>query len=174
MGGWAFRAAAAASAAICVAFSVWIALRFGGKTATTVVDDLLMTVTPAMAGAACWWRALAHEPGRRERNFWLLWGASYIAFAAGMIYWDYAQLFRDVDLPYPSYGDIGFLGAVALNGAALFYSPKAGDRPSVTVRGLLDGLILTSALFFSVWHLVLQQIVTSSNVSLAIRRIDGS
>ena len=109
MGGWAFRASAAASAAICIAFSVWIGVHFGGKTATVVVDDLLMTLTPAMAGAACWWRAFAHDAGRRERNFWLLWGASYLAFAAGMVYWDYAQLFRDVSAFAPGSGfDIHF------------------------------------------------------------------
>jgi signal transduction histidine kinase len=66
---------------------------------------------------------------------------------------------------------MGFLGAVVLNGIALFYSPKAGDRPSVTVRGLLDGLILTSALFFSVWHLVLERIVSTSSASTLAKAV---
>jgi signal transduction histidine kinase len=171
MGGWAFRAAILASAAICVAFSMWTRLRFGGTVATRIVDDLLMTVTPAMAGAACWWRGLRRDADGRERRFWLYWGASYLAFAAGMIYWDYAQLFMSVELPYPSYGDIGFLGAMPLNGIALFYSPKAGDRPSVTVRGLLDGLILASAVFFSVWHLVLERIVSTSSASTLAKAV---
>jgi len=171
MGGWAYRAAAVASVAICVAFSVWTALRFGGATATVVVDDVFMTLTPAIAAAACWWRAYAHGAVGRERRFWLLWGASYMAFAGGMLYWDYAQLFRDVPVPYPSWGDVGFLGATLLNGVALLYSPKAADRPSVRVRGLLDGLILASAVFFSVWQVVLQRIVDSANTTTLAKAV---
>jgi hypothetical protein len=69
MGSWAYRAAIIASGAICIAFATWTHLRLGGTVATDVVDDLLMTVTPAMAGAACWWRARADGRGRRQRRF---------------------------------------------------------------------------------------------------------
>src|SRR4051812_32960947 len=104
MGSWAYRAAIFASAAICVVFAMWTRLRLGGTMATRIVDDLVMTVTPAMAGAACWWRASRRDAGERERRFWFFWGASYLAYASGMIYWDYAQIFESVALPYPSYG----------------------------------------------------------------------
>jgi signal transduction histidine kinase len=171
MAGWAYRAAALASVGVCVAFSLWTGLSFGGRLATTVIDDAVMTITPAMAGVACWSRARAHTHSARDRRFWLLWGASYLAFAAGMIYWDYAQLGLHVAVPYPSYGDIGFLGAVPLNGIALFYSPKAGDHPTVTVRGLLDGLVLTAAVFFSAWVLVLERIVHSANTSTLAKAV---
>src|SRR5689334_14433736 len=103
---WAFPAAVLASIALCIAFSSWTGLRFGGTLATIVVDDLFMTVTPIIAGAACWWRAATRGRGRRERRFWALWGASYLAFAAGMFWWDYRQLVRDVTVPYPSWGDV--------------------------------------------------------------------
>src|SRR4051794_32015828 len=99
MGGWANRVAAIASAAICVGFFLWTRLHFGGQTATVVLDDSFMTITPAIAGLACGWRAFAHGAYGRERRFWLLWGASYLSFALGMVYWDYAQIVNKIDVP---------------------------------------------------------------------------
>ncbi len=171
MRGWAFPAAALASIALCIAFSIWTGVRFGGTFATVVIDDLFMTITPIIASAACWWRAATRGHGRRERRFWALWGSSYLAFAVGMFWWDYEQLFRNIAVPYPSWGDIGFLGAMVLNGIALLYSPQAADRPTVRIRGLLDGLILASAVFFSVWQLELERIVNTANTSALAKGI---
>jgi signal transduction histidine kinase len=168
---WAFPAAVLASIALCVAFSTWTGLRFGGTFATILVDDLFMTLTPLIAGVACWWHASARGHGRRRRRFWVLWGGSYLAFAAGMFWWDYEQILRNVTVPYPSWGDIGFLGAMVLNGVALLYSPQAADRPTVRVRGLLDGLIVASAVFFLVWQLVLERIVAAANTSALAKGI---
>ncbi len=156
MGQWAFRAAALVAVVICVGFAVWTNLRLGGTSATLVVDDAFMTLLPALAAAACLRRALRLRG--RARRFWALWGASYAAFSLGMIYWSYAQLVVEIQLPYPSVGDLGFLGAMVLNGAALLYSPKAPERLALRVRGALDGLIVASATFFSAWPLVLEHI----------------
>ena len=171
MRAWAFPAAVATSIALCIAFSTWTGLRFGGTQVTVVVDDLFMTVTPLIAGAACWWRGRARGANPRERRFWRFWGSTYLAFGAGMLWWDYEQLVLDVTLPYPSWGDTGFLGAVLLNGIALLYSPKAAKRPVLRVRGLLDGLILASAVFFSVWQVVLERIVSSADTSTLAKAV---
>jgi signal transduction histidine kinase len=167
----AFPAAVLASIALCIAFSSWTGRRFGGTFATILVDDLFMTLTPVIAGAACWWRASSRGYSRRQRRFWALWGSSYLAFAAGMFWWDYEQLLRDVVVPYPSWGDVGFLGAMVINGIALLYSPQAADRPAVRVRGLLDGLIVASAVFFSVWQVVLERIANAANTSTLAKGI---
>ena len=169
MGRWGFWIAAACFLVLCAAFSAWTNLSLGGRHGTKVVDDLFMTATPMMAGLTCWWRA--YGSAARARRFWALWGAAYLAYAIGMMWWDYKQLIVGVDVPYPSLGDFGFLGAMALNLAAVMYSPKAPERPSLRLRGVLDGLIVASAVFFCAWQLVLHGIVENRTTSTLAKAV---
>ena len=137
------------SLVLCAAFVAWTQLRLAGY---VVFDDLVMTGAPIVAGVLCIQR------GRREplaMRFWLFLGASYLSYALGMIYWDYQQLANHVNLPYPSLGDLGFLGGIPLAGLALTYSPQAPDRLHSRVRTLLDGLIIASSVLFTTWAVAL-------------------
>jgi len=94
----AFYAALVGSLVLCAGFFAWTQLRLSGF---VLVDDLVMTGTPILAGAACIQR------GQREvgaRHFWRLLGASYLSYALGMMYWDYRQLVGHVAGPLPFAG----------------------------------------------------------------------
>jgi signal transduction histidine kinase/DNA-binding response OmpR family regulator len=158
----AFYTALVGSLVLCAGFFAWTQLRLSGF---VLLDDVVMTGTPILAGVLCIQR------GQREvgaRRFWRLLGASYLSYALGMMYWDYQQLVRHVAVPYPSLGDLGFLGSIPLAGAALNYSPQSPDRLHGRVRTILDGLIIASSVLFTSWAMALGPIFhTSGQPALA-------
>jgi signal transduction histidine kinase len=151
-----FAIAAATAIALCALFAAWTAGRWGGAHATVIFDDAVMTLTPLAAGLLCIRRA-RRDAGRPAR-FWALLAASHLAFAAGMLYWDTAQLAMRVAVPYPSPGDIGFLAGIPLTGAAVYLWPGAAAPDAARARVILDGAVVTAALFFVTWALALEPI----------------
>jgi signal transduction histidine kinase len=146
-----------------VLFVAWTQLRWGGDLATVIFDDVFMTGMPAWAGVMCWRRAA--RAGARRR-FWRLLGSAQLTFAAGMLWWDYQQLARHIDVPYPSYGDLGFLASIPLSGWALASWPTSPLPARARARVFLDGVVVMSALFFVVWTLALEPIYLTGTESV--------
>jgi hypothetical protein len=158
-----FLAATGLVALVTGVCATWIALRIGGGTVTLWVDDGL---TPLAAAAACVLcvRACAWHEGRM-RLFWGLLACATGAWAFAEIVWGYYALILDVEVPVPSWADLGYLGAIPLAVAALVVHPAVSGGGTRRARWVLEGLILATALMFISWTLVLGPLWRSSDLS---------
>jgi len=142
---------------------VWIGLRMGGTRVTLWVDDGL---TPAAALAACvlCFRAGAGHSGRM-RLFWSLLGCATASWTLAEVIWGYYALILDVEVPVPSWADVGYLSAIPLTVAALVVHPATRGSGTHKTRSVFDGLVIATALMFLSWTLVLGPLWRSADLS---------
>jgi len=141
---------------------VWIGLRLGGDRVTLWVDD---GVTPLAALTACvlCFRARAPQRGRL-RLFWSLLGCAMASWTLAELIWGYYALILDVEVPVPSWADVGYLSAIPLAVAALVVHPATGGGGTRKARSVLDGLVIATALMFLSWTLVLGPLWRSADL----------
>jgi hypothetical protein len=132
---------------------VWIGLRLGGTRVTLWVDDL---ATPLAALTACvlCFRARTSHSGRL-RLFWSLLGCAMASWTLAELIWGYYALILDVEVPVPSWADVGYLSAIPLAVAALVVHPATRGSGTRKARSVFDGLVIATALLFLSWTLVL-------------------
>ncbi len=155
---------ALACAAIAI-FSVWIGFGVGGPTVTKVVDDLSTLLAAAAAAVAC--QRASKRVSARHRRFWLLLGAASAAWAFAEGAWAVYDLILDVDVPVPSYADLGYLGAIPLAVAGLLCHPAHRHTAAARARAILDGSILATALLFLNWTFVLGPVWRENDMTTA-------
>ena len=142
------------SAALAVAFVAgWIALDLGGNRTTLWVDDLATPAAAALACVACVRAAMRHDG--RMRGFWALFGCATAFWAFAEVVWGVYALVLDRAVPAPSWADAGYLLAIPFSMAALLVHPATIGHRARTVRSLLDGLVIATAMLFISWTLVL-------------------
>jgi hypothetical protein len=158
-----FLAAVGVVVLVTAVSGLWIGLRVGGARATLWVDDC---VTPLAAGAACvlCLRARARGVGRM-RLFWTLMGCATASWAFAEIVWGWYALGLDVEVPSPSWADVGYLAAIPLTVAALVVHPATSASGTRRARWVFDGLVVATALTFLSWTLVLGPLWRSTDLS---------
>jgi hypothetical protein len=85
----------------------------------------------------------------------VLLGASSFAWAVGEALWTYYDLVRGIQVPFPSFADVGFLAAVPLAVAGLLLFPSSPRRAADRVQGILDGSIIAGSMLFASWATIL-------------------
>jgi len=115
------RVRSAAVAVLGVAFPLWLWAGAGGETAIRVADNLAQLGAAWLAGLACLWTARSGD--RQLRRAWALLGASAVSWGAGAAVWCWYELVVQRDAPFPSWSDVGYLGAVPLAVAAMLSFP---------------------------------------------------
>jgi hypothetical protein len=158
-----FLAAAGLVALVTGVCATWIALRLGGGSVTLWLDDGLTPLAALAACVLCMRACARHE--RRMRLFWVLLACATGAWAFAEIVWGYYALILDVEVPVPSWADLGYLGAIPLAVAALVVHPAVSGGGTRRARWVLEGLILATALMFISWTLVLGPLWRSSDLS---------
>jgi hypothetical protein len=158
-----FLGAAAVVVLVTGAAGAWIALRIGGARVTLWVDDGLTPLAALIACALCT-RARARHTGRM-RLFWTLLACATALWTLAEIGWGYYALILDVEVPVPSWADVGYLSAIPLAVAALVAHPATGGGGTRKARSLFDGLLVATALMFLSWTLVLGPLWRSADLS---------
>jgi two-component system sensor histidine kinase/response regulator len=156
-----FAIAAAAALVAIVAFLIWTALHIGGSATTVAVDDIGEAFAALLAAASCGY-ATRHATGRL-RLAWGLLGASALSWGVGEVIWSYYEVFRGVQVPFPSIADAGFLGAIPLAIAGVLAFPAAPGRVTTRAQALLDGAIVALSLVFVGWGLGLGRVYQTSS-----------
>jgi diguanylate cyclase (GGDEF)-like protein/PAS domain S-box-containing protein len=156
------RAAVVAATLFLVAFVAWVGLDIGGRTATTDFDNFATIVAAAFGAWMCF---RAASSGRERRGFWMLLGSAMAAWTVGESLWCFYEVIGGA-VPFPSWADAGYLAAVPLAGAALLAHPAAALQSVHRVVALLDGLIVTSSVFFLSWYLVLGPTIRAGGQSI--------
>jgi diguanylate cyclase len=158
-----FLSAIAVVVLVTCVCGVWIGLRLGGTRVTLWVDD---GVTPLAALAACvlCFRARAGQVGRM-RLFWTLLGLATASWTLAEVIWGYYALILDVEVPVPSWADVGYLSAIPLAVAALVVHPATRGSGTRKARSVFDGLVVATALMFLSWTLVLGPVWRGADLS---------
>ncbi len=156
-------AAAALVALVTGVSGAWIALRIGGARATLWVDDGLTPLAALLACALCA-RARARHAGR-TRLFWALLACATGLWTLAELVWGYYAQILDVEVPIPSWADVGYLSAIPFAVAALVAHPATGGGGTRKARSLFDALLVATALMFLSWTLVLGPLWRSADLS---------
>ncbi len=142
---------------------VWLGLQIAGARVTLWVDDL---VTPLVASVACvsCLGARARHDGRM-RLFWSLLACATASWTLAEVVWGYYALILNVEVPVPSWADVGYLAAIPLAVAALVVHPATRGSGTRKVRSLFDSLVVATSLLLLSWTLVLGPLARSADLS---------
>jgi diguanylate cyclase (GGDEF)-like protein len=80
---------------------------------------------------------------------------SAFLWGSGQAIWDWYEMVARVQVPFPSFADAGYLGAVPFAIATVLAFPMAYERARTHARSILDGLIVAAALLIVSWNTVL-------------------
>src|SRR3989449_1705597 len=134
-------------------FAAWLQFQWGGGEVTQRFDNLGETLAALIAAAVCGIAAWRHQG--RTRIAWILIGASALSWGLGQAIWSYDELILGQQTPFPSFADLGFLGAVPLAVAGVLFFLWVPSRATSLLRTILDALLTAGSLFIISWATVL-------------------
>src|SRR5256714_5865627 len=150
-------------------FAAWLQFQWGGGAVTQRFDNLGETLAALMAAAVCGIAAWRHR--QRTRIAWVLIGASALSWGLGQAIWSYYELVIGQQTPFPSFADLGFLGAVPLAVAGVLFFPWVPSRATSFLRTILDALLVAGSLFIISWATVLGTVYRAGSGSLIAQLI---
>ena len=161
-----FNVAAGATVIVSIAYALTLRYTWFGDQTVTALDDIGEAVAAALACAACAWAATRAQG--HDRLGWTLMSISTGLWAAGEVVWSVYEVGMQVEVPYPSLADAGFLAAVpfAVGGIRAFWGPPRGTAASWRIW--FDGLIVAIALTSTAWGFGLRTVWDSGSPTLAL------
>ncbi len=158
-----FWLAVASSGLVTVLFLSWMIVRLGGPRVTNVMDNVMQLLAGLVATLMC--VAAAHRHQQRATG-WALLAASLFATECGNGVWCYYDIVRGQLASSSMVGDVCTALAAPLAIAALLTFPRPKGITRSVLRGLLDSLLIGSALFFVSWTLVLNAVYHAGSTDL--------
>lgn len=151
-----------AAAWICSAALVETLLRLGtAQPRVVVADDLSRAIIAFGAAWASAWRA-KHTP-LPFRPLWraMAWAMAFLGLATlhMVISHDWLNLAE----PIPSLRHIGYLASMGFLGWGILQLPAESLLPTERIQALLDGLLISTSIFFIAWGSFLRQLVEVSH-----------
>ncbi|HEX4821358.1 MAG TPA: PAS domain S-box protein, partial [Acidimicrobiales bacterium] len=150
-----WRIEAFVATAVAIVWSATLIFHVGDEHFRQWLSNLSLCAMPFLAGLACFWRA-TKEDGR-ARIAWICMGGAAISWACGQSIWTYYESFEGRDVPFPSYADLGYLGAVPLLVVGLMLLSSVGRQAVGVARTVLDGLVVATGLLIVSWQVVLEK-----------------
>ncbi len=160
------RATVLGSLAYAAVFVFMLIVRPGSRPFYDAFFNTYQVFPPLFAGVCAVAYARRGRHGTTTRRIgWLLIGSGCFSFAMGQSTWTYYESIRGLEVPFPGWADIGYLGAYPLLTAGvmlLFGSMPVAGR----TRQILDSAIAASSLGVLSWHFLVQRLWHQSDVSL--------
>jgi hypothetical protein len=153
------RAVIVALVLTVVAFVVLLVVKPGGAALVVRISDIGTAAAAALACVACVFAA--RRSASSTRPFWWVLAAASGAWACAEVIWAWYDLVLRVDVPSPSWADVGYLAAPVLVVIAFSCHPATRNRERWGGIPILDGLAVASALLFISWTLVLGPVWSS-------------
>ena len=150
-------------------FAAWLFFHWGGAALTQRFDNIGETLAAFTAAAACGIAAWRHQ--RRTRLAWALIGASALSWGTGQTIWSYYVLLKGQQVPFPSFADLGYLGAVPLAIAGVLCFPSAPSGATSLLRTVLDAVLTAGSLFIISWATVLGTVYRAGSGGLLAQLI---
>ena len=115
-------------------------------TATHWWSDMFWTAAALIAGLRC--LATAQGEQKNIRQAWMLIGYACLAWFAGMLVWDYLELFANQPVPFPGLSDLGFILFAPLLMAGIIAYRSEVESAQLTLKQISElGLILSAIIF---------------------------
>jgi diguanylate cyclase (GGDEF)-like protein/PAS domain S-box-containing protein len=156
-------------AGFSVFFAAWLQFQWGGGAVTQRFDNLAETLAAFIAAGVCGLAAWRHR--QRSRIAWTLMGASALSWSLGQAIWTYYEQVIGRQVPFPSFADLGYLGAVPLAVAGVLFFPSTPARATSLLRTVLDALLVAGSLFIISWATVLGTVYRAGSDSLMAQLI---
>lgn len=148
------RGAAAGAAVVGAVYSLWLLTDWGGHDVIRLVDDFGLVGFSFFAAVCAALAALRAQD--RYRLAWLAMSIGTLAWSLGSLGWAYTHVTTGLH-PAMSWADTGYVAFLA--GAALcLVFLLSTTAPQTQARLLLDGVIVSAALFGLAWVTVLQTV----------------
>ncbi|GAA0454597.1 hypothetical protein Ade02nite_03080 [Paractinoplanes deccanensis] len=142
-------AACALIGALVAVFAVVLGAGLGGDGVTKAVSDVGLCAVAVCGAVTCLARARALRG--RARAGWALIGLGLLSWGAGDGVWSVLELARGEDQPFPSTGDIGYLGMTLLTPIGLLVLPSRAQGAANRFRSVIDGLMIACSLVLIAW-----------------------
>ncbi|TQR84839.1 bifunctional diguanylate cyclase/phosphodiesterase [Mycobacterium hodleri] len=142
-------------------FASWLALGWGGPALVTKVGEVASVA--ASAFAACCAVAAVHATRGRQRMGWICLSVGMFGWVTSDLLWSYFTHFAADAPPSPGVVDLGYLLLPASACLAALLVPFGGLRS--TLRIVLDGALVATALFAIAWTTFLRELFAVTNVS---------
>jgi signal transduction histidine kinase/CheY-like chemotaxis protein len=111
-----------------------------------------------------------HRPARRRP--WLLLAAMLALNVVADTYYNVLSLILDIEVPYPSIGEVLYLaGYACLAAAAVSFVHVRGDEAWVRSATLLDAMILSAGVAFPTWVFVIQPNAVDASSTMLERAV---
>ena len=148
----------------------WNGFHFGGDRATQYFTDLIGIPVTIVVALACWFAA-RRQRDPRTRWGWTLLGAGVFAWGVGEAVWSYYELRLNMDVPFPSWADAGYLALIPLAATGLALLHSVSRRYTAGVRAALEGMIIVTSVLFISWASVLGPVYRTGEGSLLEKAI---
>jgi hypothetical protein len=126
-----------------VAYVVLVNGRIVGETAATWITDIAWTASAAVTAIGCF-QASRVLDGHLKRA-WRLFGIAFTLWLVGQLIWNWNELVRGLDVPFPSSSDLFFTAFGLVSIAALFALREPHVLRPLTARNFGNlGLIVCS------------------------------
>jgi diguanylate cyclase len=139
-------------------YAMWLAFGWGGPGVLSVVSDLGSLVVEALA-FVCVVLAIGSTSGR-QRVAWVAMAAGLASWFVGDAIWAIYELVLDVEVPFPSLADVGYLLFYVCTFIVLVMLPT-GNAGATLARLFLDGQLLAVSLFALAWVSGLDDVVAA-------------
>lgn len=146
----------ATGVAVYLVFVCWLILGWGGPQVTATVASLGFV---AFCAATCACTVAAAISGRGSiRLAWAALTVGFLGWVLGSAVDAYYELALDLEPPFPSVADLGYLTLPLA--VVVVWLLRTTTDPLSMFRQLMDGLVISSALFVVVWVAVLDRLFT--------------
>jgi len=139
--------------ALLAAYPIAVIGGLGGPDLTRAIATAGTVLITAAAGLACLLRG-ARRRGRMGAA-WVGLGLSALSYGFGEACSTWIETVQGRAVPFPSLPDVGYLSAAPLAVAGLLMIPVARQSLANRVRGIVDGLMISSSLLLISWIFVL-------------------
>jgi len=152
--------------AYLVFYLCWLIFKPGGEEALLWFSDTAYLISPA-AATILLFLAARHSNEREAKLAWSLLGASILLWTIGEATWSVYEIGLDMEVPYPSVGDVAFLAGYPIAFAGLLLFPRAPAGRLQRLRLSLDTLVAMAVIAtFSCCFVIGELIASSSGESL--------
>ncbi|KQY07289.1 hypothetical protein ASD37_14680 [Mycobacterium sp. Root135] len=150
-----------AATVVLAAFASWLASGWGRPALVMMVGELGSIV--ASAFAACCAVVAARVTRGRQRLAWICLSVGLFGWVTSNVLWSYFNHVVDHAPPSPGLVDLGYLLLPVSACVAALFVPFGGLRSSIRI--VLDGALVATALFAIAWTLFLRELFELGNVS---------
>ncbi|MEV4344642.1 bifunctional diguanylate cyclase/phosphodiesterase [Actinoplanes sp. NPDC049596] len=158
-----WQLACALTGALVAVFAVIVGVGLVGAGVANDVSNVALCGGALLAAVACLARARSFTG--RMRAGWALIGLGVLSWGLGEGVWSYLEMARGEVQPFPSTGDIGYLGMTLLTPIGLLVLPSRAQGVANRVRSVIDGLMVAASLVLIAWIFVVAPLLANGESS---------